>query len=345
MFEADRSRLSSLVIHYIGNKLKDDALLLSENESGMDEPTRKILWEYLRSAFKTPDFFKFHHHVDLEMNNVYTTVRRIFSNPDEFVHQSGSLAKLLYEVSQHPNVRSGELMVIYFEKLTFLDVSAPAVALFKSEKKQPFLFTEEQENIIDLFSYQGISPSKVDKACLIFDEEEEDGYKVLSIDNINKGDEAKFWFEEFLKIKTRSTGFAKTSTIIDMTKSFIEVDLNAEGDLERAESIDLMNKTKSYFKENDHFDYDHFNEQVFENEDVGNRFREYATTRDHDEVGLDEGFDISQDAVKKKQRIFKSILKLDKNFHVYIHGNREMIEKGTDENGRKYYKLYFEEEN
>ncbi|MFM7764289.1 MAG: hypothetical protein ACKO6I_01410, partial [Sphingomonadales bacterium] len=38
------------------------------------------------------------------------------------------------------------------------------------------------------------------------------------------------------------------------------------------------------------------------------------------------------------------ILKLDKNFHTYIHGNREMIEKGTDPDGRKFYKIYFENE-
>jgi hypothetical protein len=48
--------------------------------------------------------------------------------------------------------------------------------------------------------------------------------------------------------------------------------------------------------------------------------------------------------VKKQARVFKNILKLDKNFDIYIHGNRELIEKGIDENGRKYYKIYYEEE-
>jgi len=37
-------------------------------------------------------------------------------------------------------------------------------------------------------------------------------------------------------------------------------------------------------------------------------------------------------------------LKLDGNFHVYIHGNKDMIERGVDDDGRKYYKLYYEEE-
>jgi len=48
--------------------------------------------------------------------------------------------------------------------------------------------------------------------------------------------------------------------------------------------------------------------------------------------------------VKQQIRVFKSVLKLDKNFHIYIHGNREWIKRGTDPDGRKYYKIYFENE-
>ncbi|MES1226514.1 MAG: nucleoid-associated protein, partial [Bacteroidota bacterium] len=48
---------------------------------------------------------------------------------------------------------------------------------------------------------------------------------------------------------------------------------------------------------------------------------------------------------KKQAKVFKSVLKLDKNFHIYIHGRRDLIEKGIDEiTGKKFYKIYFEEE-
>jgi hypothetical protein len=56
-------------------------------------------------------------------------------------------------------------------------------------------------------------------------------------------------------------------------------------------------------------------------------------------------FDISTQAVKKQAKVFKSILKLDKNFHIYVHGNRELIEQGYDEEKHmKYYKVYYREE-
>lgn len=41
---------------------------------------------------------------------------------------------------------------------------------------------------------------------------------------------------------------------------------------------------------------------------------------------------------------FKGVLKLAKNFHIYIHGDRNKIEQGVDEKGRKYYKIYYEQE-
>ncbi|MBK6777842.1 MAG: hypothetical protein IPG74_19090 [Flavobacteriales bacterium] len=48
--------------------------------------------------------------------------------------------------------------------------------------------------------------------------------------------------------------------------------------------------------------------------------------------------------MKRQARIFKSVLKLDKNFHIYIHGDRNRIEQGVDEQGRKFYKIYYDKE-
>lgn len=310
----------------------------------MDEPTKSVVWDYVTSAFKAPDFYQFTHAADLELNSVFSIARETFKDPARLVEQSAKLARLLYEASQHPQVKSGELLVIYFQKLVFGNISAPAIALFKSERKQPFLFTEEQESTLELYSYKGISPAKVDKACLIFNDSEEDGYNVLCVDNLNRGEEAKFWMEDFLKVKSRSTEFSKTTSLIEMTKSFIDTDLGEEFQLERDKSIDLLNKSKDYFKESEEFEHGDFGLKVFEDKAIGDRFKDYVASRDRDDLNLSEAFPISQEAVKKKQRVFKSVLKLDKNFHVYIHGNREMIEKGVDEDGRKYYKLFYEEE-
>ena len=47
----------------------------------------------------------------------------------------------------------------------------------------------------------------------------------------------------------------------------------------------------------------------------------------------------------KKYKISYAILiKLDKNFHIYIHGDRQLIEQGVEKDGRKFYKIYYDEE-
>ena len=41
----------------------------------------------------------------------------------------------------------------------------------------------------------------------------------------------------------------------------------------------------------------------------------------------------------------RSVIKLDKNFHIYVHGGEQLIEQEYDEErGMKYYKLYYREE-
>lgn len=41
----------------------------------------------------------------------------------------------------------------------------------------------------------------------------------------------------------------------------------------------------------------------------------------------------------------RSVIKLDKNFHIYVHGGEKMIRKGYDaETGMSYYQIFFKEE-
>jgi hypothetical protein len=63
------------------------------------------------------------------------------------------------------------------------------------------------------------------------------------------------------------------------------------------------------------------------------------------QVVIEDEFSIHVAAVKKQQRFFKAVVKLDKNFHIYIHGRKDLVEKGYDEkSGKQFYKLYFDKE-
>lgn len=87
-----------------------------------------------------------------------------------------------------------------------------------------------------------------------------------------------------------------------------------------------------------------FANEVITQPEVIDRFNQYkdsyAKERD---IEFSDSFSISDTAVKKQARAFKSVIKLDKNFHIYIHGDRQLIEQGEDNKG-KFYKVYYKEE-
>ena len=63
------------------------------------------------------------------------------------------------------------------------------------------------------------------------------------------------------------------------------------------------------------------------------------------EAPLSDQFDISKQAMRKSSKVFKKVIKLDDNFHIYVHGRRELIERGFDEEkGQTFYKIFFDQE-
>jgi hypothetical protein len=121
-------------------------------------------------------------------------------------------------------------------------------------------------------------------------------------------------------------------------------ELPQQFDVSKADQVDLLNKSVKFFRENESFELKEFSNEVMENPEIIESFKRFKDTfqRDQD-VDIDENFSISGSALKKQSRIFKSVIKLDKNFHIYIHGNRELIEQGSDEKG-KFYKVYYKQE-
>lgn len=344
MIDKSASRLSHIAVHMIGNKSLEIPGHFSQAESALDRPTQEVLWHYLQSAFRQPEWFRMQHPAGLEHHSVHRLSTELFAEPARFLRQSTALAQLLQEASDHPQIKSGELLVLYFEQLSVQGERSEAIALFKSEQKQAFLFTEEGESAIELFSYQGIHPGKVDKAALILNKEQEDGFRVLSVDNLNRGEEAKFWFQHFLRLEVLSDDYRRTGDLIQYTKSFVEQDLKQEGSLEREEHLRIMGNSQAYFVEEEQFDAERYGLKVFEDPAVADRFRDYVADRSGERFNPEEAFSINSEAVQKKKQVFKSVIKLDKNFHIYVHGRRDWIERGTDDQGRKFYKVYYEEE-
>jgi hypothetical protein len=167
------------------------------------------------------------------------------------------------------------------------------------------------------------------------------------VDKTNGGQEAaRFWKDDFLQLKIRNDSFNQTNNTLGIYKNFITEKIDEEFEMSKADKIDLLNRSMKYFKDKETFDMEEFSNEVIGNEQAIESFKSFKNQYEQEfDSPIADNFIISENAVKKQARVYKSVLKLDKNFHIYIHGDKELIEKGFDD-GRamNYYKVYFKEE-
>lgn len=346
MIQFDNIEILKLAVHQVGNKILDEGVQFSARLADLEDETLiNLIKRYFLSSFSGNEIYNLYNPVGLEQNEIFAIASRVFNDKSLFFDQTKLISQHLYENSNHPKIKKGELYVSYFENVLYKDELVNAIGIFKSETKENYIKSNISSKT-DIVSYdEGTNVNKLDKGCIILNIDKESGYKVCIIDNLGKGNETVYWKDNFLSVKTVNNEFQQTNQFLGITKQFVTKQLDEEFELSKADKIDLLNRSVDYFKKHETFDKNEFEEEVFGEINVIESFRKFDKAyRQENEVELSDNFVISEQAVKKQVRVFKSVLKLDKNFHIYIHGNRELIEQGTDENGRKYYKIYYENE-
>lgn len=345
-FEASLAQLS---IHRVGNKLQDEFYVLSDNSLQIeDELLSNLLMQYYLKPFeKVNEVYRFMHSSDMNLNELFHFSTEVFKEKGRFHEVSQQITKYLYDLTNHPKIKSGELYVAYFNNVQLEGEMLDAIGIFKSETKETYLKVYPEDSGFNLgYEQDGINIQKLDKGCLIFNTEKEEGYKVLVVDQTNRAGEAVYWKDEFLQLKIRNDSFNQTNNTLSVYKSFVTNKLEDDFEMNKADKIDLLNRSMKYFKEKESFELDEFSNEVLGNPKAIESFKNFKQNYEKEfDTEIADSFDISSPAVKKQARVFKSVLKLDKNFHIYIHGNKELIEKGFDDDkSMNFYKVYFKEE-
>jgi len=346
MLVTSEVKLENIVLHKVGNKSRDEAIRFSKQPLQLDPPVKELLLKYFLSPFKSEEYFNLHHESDINLNEVYSFVSKIFADPDSLWEQSENLARHLYEQSEHPKIKEGEFYVTYLADCVLDGEAVDAVGLFKSESRETYLKVFPNGDTFDIDSEDGVNINKLDKGCLIFNTDQEQGYLVATVDNLSKSNEAQYWKDDFLKIKFRQDNYFQTQKLMNLCKTFVEERLPEEFEVSRAEQANLLHKSLGYLQEKEVFDLHAFQEEVIGQPDLIESFQNYKSQYETEQnFEIKPEFDIHESAVKKQTRFMKSIIKLDKNFHIYVHGNSQNIEKGYDEErGMHFYQLFFKEE-
>lgn len=340
MIDFKETTILNLICHK--SSIDDEKSLVNITECQFDEEDedfyKKIFLKPFQSVVATYDF---HHSIELSHNTLFK-LSEDMEKGASFIQTSKDIHEHLRLVSKHPNIKDGDLFVAKFDSVLFHGEMYNAYGIYKVETKESFIEAEANSlGGVDLRLKKGIGSKKLDKACLVVFTE--DNYTVLMIDNGST--ETEYWKNDFISVKLKDDHVNETNHLMDVTRSFITEQIPTEYEVNRADQIDLLNRTVDYFKSSENFDQKTFEDKVFKDEELINSFRSFdSRVKENSEVDYSDCFEISPQVVKKQAKYFKSILKLDKNFHIYIHGNRELIEQGKDENGKKFYKVYYDVE-
>lgn len=342
MIYTEYTKIKKCIVHSVGNKSEDEGFYLSEDTIELDDLTSQTLQKYLLGQVVSEGYCEFWHESQLHLNELYSFTKAIFDDDTSFVEMSSNIAKHLYACSLHPKIKSGELCVVYFKNVIIDTVTCDAIGLFKSENKDTFLKVVANGYQSEIKSDTGININKVDKAAVIFNTNAETGYWVTVVDRTNKASEAKYWTEDFLKVRPCKNSFNQTESLIAMTREFVS---HMPKSAFKADKAVLINRSKEVLKSSS-VRLDDYSQDVFEDKKIAKEFTQYAKERSEAQgVEIEEKIMISQEATRKKAFSSLTTLKLDSNFDVKIHGGENLMEKGYDEErGMKYYKLYFREE-
>ncbi|MDC6362736.1 MULTISPECIES: nucleoid-associated protein [Flavobacteriaceae] len=343
------AQIESISLHRVGNKSKNESAFLSAEPFSLNDEMAGLLKEYFFKPFreKEENYFRFFNDVDLEFNEVYKSVAELFLDHGTAHQASKKITTHLFEQSNHPHIKSGEVYVVHFSDMVIDNKKTDAVGIFKSELKHDFLQFQEKEQNLEILIRQGININKLDKGCIIFNMEKEEGFKVLSVDS-NRYD-AKYWLENFLGLVPLTDENFYTKNYLKFCQNFAkDVVLPAE---DKQQEVLFMNRAVNHFAKNDAFEETSFLNEVMENPDLIPEFKHYKVEKGP-KYSIEDvsNFDIANKAVSDARKKIKNVINLDTNIQIKMdfinpESAQKFVEKGWDEERQMYYYLvYFNKE-
>ncbi len=283
----------------------------------------------------------------MEFNELFQLVSEIFENENSIHSVSKKIAQHLYNQSNHQHIKSGELYVTLLHDIYLDNQKVTAVGIFKSEMKHSFLQFEETQNQLDIIIQEGVNIHKLDKGCIIFNVNKEDGYKLLSVDS-NRYD-TKYWLENFLSVDALIDENFYTKKYLKFSQEFAkDVILPAE---DKKQEVMFMNRAINYFAKNDEFEETAFMNEVIDNPELIPEFKHYKVEKGPKyQIEDVSNFPIANKAVSDVRKKIKNVIDLDTNIQIRMdfvnpESAEKFIEKGWDEEKQMYYYLvYFNRE-
>ncbi|MBU5362745.1 nucleoid-associated protein [Enterococcus raffinosus] len=337
MLDFEELFLDKVVIHKVGNKLRDESYHLSNQEDRIEnENLRGILEKYFLRLFTNREEHHFYHDSDLNLNEVYCFSKKIFQDPNNFYEQSISIVKHLYNTSANVNIKSGDFYMALFVDN---EQKKKALGIFKAENMDTFLKIESK---LDFFSFsceKGLNLNRIDKGCLILNEQYNEELQVFIIDSSSRKEKeiAKYWKENFLNVRRTQTDSVKTKEIIKLVNDFSKNILEKELDRSSKDIFKFKKEAANYLSLSDEYNESLFSERTFKDDQEKKVFLKYKNDyeKQNDLLPI-ENFSIDRDTFDRSKFKPRTTYKLDTGVDLSI-SSFDCVEEGYDEEKNMYY--------
>lgn len=339
-------KIYQAIIHQVGNKSNGEGVRFSEEISNTTEVDTDIQ-NMLEKSFQGENMYQFFFDPIIDLNPIYVFIKNIFKDSSKFITESQNIARYLYENSTHPKIRSGELWLLYLNNCDMNGHLVDAICILKSETKETVLQFKPQKNGYDIIKQEGFGLNKIDKGCIIYNIDNDLGYVCSVVDSgAKKGEEAKFWIEDFLHVRPIQNAYHKTKIISDAIVNYVSTEMPKVFEVSKSDQAIIINNGMKELKTHIEVNVDDMKSKIFTDSSVRKDFDRYFDDYQVENgIVLNGNIELAKSAIKKTGYNSITTIKLDKNFDIKIHSGEKFIERGyDDELNMSYYKLYFKQE-
>jgi hypothetical protein len=349
MINLKQSVIVKLTLQSIGNKLREEKNNYAKELFNLSEKEEQFLPFFITPFRRQAEQYRFVHYTqDISFNTLFSLSKELFNENINFVQYSNKVLELLRERSNHPQIKSGEVFITLLDNIDLGEGKKTAgIGIFKLENKNKFLRFKHTD-IVECAIQKGFRlDSSIDKACLILNTQQDNGFIVLVHDDAKV--ESEYWKKSFLDIDYVQDNSYQTKNYIHLLTDFSQkVIFEEKGKKAQTEFISHFLQV---FNENETINPALLEKEVLANYDVVEEFKSYK--KDYAEtanIQFSEIFDVSTSALAREKKKIKTEIKLDTNIHIKLDINKpeasgDFLEQGYDEEKKMfYYKVYYNSE-
>jgi hypothetical protein len=340
MINISNAIVNGLVIHRCHKNGSEVEWEYSSQTSDLpEEQAANDLLDHLTSMYREPLFFQLG-----TLGPLFAASGKIFENPSHLFEESVHLARKLGHTLPQDIAGESVFLMAHLSDVLIEDELLDVLAVIVMQTAPKFYKLHKQDACFVLHTDKGYIIGKPEKACLILPGSDEQGGRVLCHEAGGLKAEG-YWYKDFLQLSPLGNEYSYTTDYIKLTSQFLKQRKPLDQVLDKKQGAEMLGRSLDYFTQNEKFEEKTYKEEVFQDAAVIEAFDDYKQRwAEKNQRPLADAFEPSSEALNKQSKVFRSVIKLDRNFHIYVHGDSSKIMKGEDDDGRKYYILYYNEE-